>query len=669
MIEFKESKFYKLLQDFSLNNDKETFLQLLAEFYNRTEGIIDKNIIQDDLIKELRELYIKFNEEGIDDNIVREKVNYFVENNEKIQDIIAKIIRNTNNIKNITSQLDTIENKIVDIILDKNITSKLINDTINGLNGSPANIIIKNGTWTLEETVFIPYNVSLDAKKSIFMFSENGNYVGNYMFLVNSNDARTWTHRFMAYRNEIKNFFIRNRTNNLQLRGMFCATQSVIKNIEFDNLNSSIVFGIDETIYLDTVELDNIRIIDHRNPTNSAIIKNCAGDGWYIKKITFNTKHIGADNLLTIRNSGSITIDTVVNGGISFEDSVGYINNIYLERGYLKIIRSSIDVNNLSVTNFKDNSQITPIQILGGTILNKPVTLNNVFIKQETFDNGENSEIKPDILISKNANITFKNVFRHLIDNKSFLLPRNTDIVKTNYQSPIISIQNSSGTYELYTDFNFKPSYSIESKIINGEIITDYNAVSGKCGNTNIYQGGTQGWKFPFTTYYYKLFYILDDKRRILSDKTNEISVAVNKITESDNIFQTGICLEPFFTGRFNNILVYRGNESNSYNRSCTIPAVSYNYSTLHDNGNRLGCFPWIPRTSGPLNETYNTNITKIIGNKNNIIAYGTSVPSCGSWSRGDRIYNTEYTLGTPKSWYCYASGTPGSWKEEDVLN
>ena len=89
MIEFKESKFYKLLQDFSLNNDKETFLQLLAEFYNRTEGIIIKNDTQDELIKELRELYIEFNEKGIDENIVREKVNYFLENNEKIQDIIT----------------------------------------------------------------------------------------------------------------------------------------------------------------------------------------------------------------------------------------------------------------------------------------------------------------------------------------------------------------------------------------------------------------------------------------------------------------------------------------------------------------------------------------------------------------------------------------------------
>ena len=51
MIEFNESNFYKTLQDFFINNDKETFLQFLAEFYNRTEGIIDKNVIQDEIIK------------------------------------------------------------------------------------------------------------------------------------------------------------------------------------------------------------------------------------------------------------------------------------------------------------------------------------------------------------------------------------------------------------------------------------------------------------------------------------------------------------------------------------------------------------------------------------------------------------------------------------------
>ena len=91
MSKFEESNFYKALQDFFINADKKTFLQFLAEFYNRTEGIIDKDNIQDDLIKELRELYLEFNEKGIDENIVREKVNYFLENSVKIKDVIKKL--------------------------------------------------------------------------------------------------------------------------------------------------------------------------------------------------------------------------------------------------------------------------------------------------------------------------------------------------------------------------------------------------------------------------------------------------------------------------------------------------------------------------------------------------------------------------------------------------
>ena len=91
MSKFEESNFYKALQDFFINADKKTFLQFLAEFYNRTEGIIDKNNIQDDLIKELRELYLEFNEKGIDNNVVVEKVNYFLENNVKIKDIKSEL--------------------------------------------------------------------------------------------------------------------------------------------------------------------------------------------------------------------------------------------------------------------------------------------------------------------------------------------------------------------------------------------------------------------------------------------------------------------------------------------------------------------------------------------------------------------------------------------------
>ena len=111
MSNFEESNFYKALQDFFINADKKTFLQFLAEFYNRTEGIIDKDNIQDDLIKELRELYLEFNEKGIDENIVREKVNYFLDNSVKIKDIISKLDTKTNRVE--TQRLQNQVNNLV----------------------------------------------------------------------------------------------------------------------------------------------------------------------------------------------------------------------------------------------------------------------------------------------------------------------------------------------------------------------------------------------------------------------------------------------------------------------------------------------------------------------------------------------------------------------------
>ena len=114
MSKFEESNFYKALQDFFINADKKTFLQFLAEFYNRTEGIIDKDNIQDELIKELRDLYLEFNEKGIDEKIVREKVNYFIENSIKIQNINKKLLRHENEIGEKADKVDTYKKIDVD---------------------------------------------------------------------------------------------------------------------------------------------------------------------------------------------------------------------------------------------------------------------------------------------------------------------------------------------------------------------------------------------------------------------------------------------------------------------------------------------------------------------------------------------------------------------------
>ena len=178
MVEFKESKFYKLLQDFFINNNKETFLQMLAEFYNRTEGIIDKNKIQDELIEELHELYLEFNEKGIDENIVIKKVNRFVENNVKIKDILAKLVINTNKIEENTEKLNTKTEKSeflklldnVDLIKNYSASKEYVNSKIESIG---SNKIFKG------RCIYNELPISAEIGDYWYIYDRNSNYCWN----------------------------------------------------------------------------------------------------------------------------------------------------------------------------------------------------------------------------------------------------------------------------------------------------------------------------------------------------------------------------------------------------------------------------------------------------------------------------------------------------------
>lgn len=71
---FENSNFYKNIQDFFVKNDKNTYLEILAELYNRTEKIYTKSEIETEMLNELKKMFLKFQEDGIDSNIVKDKV-------------------------------------------------------------------------------------------------------------------------------------------------------------------------------------------------------------------------------------------------------------------------------------------------------------------------------------------------------------------------------------------------------------------------------------------------------------------------------------------------------------------------------------------------------------------------------------------------------------------
>lgn len=44
-------------------------------------------------------------------------------------------------------------------------------------------------------------------------------------------------------------------------------------------------------------------------------------------------------------------------------------------------------------------------------------------------------------------------------------------------------------------------------------------------------------------------------------------------------------------------------------------------------------------------------------------LTFGASVPTTGTWLRGDIVFDLTPTAGSFIGWVCTASGTPGTWK------
>ena len=166
MNNYVDSEFYRLIQDFFITRDKNTFIEFLGEFYNRTEEIINKNETQDEIIKELYDLYKKFNENGIDENIIIEKVNYFLENNVKVQNIIAEL-------KTIAINFDIKYPRLTGETDDYNRFVRAYNDLKEG-----QTLLLSNKTYEFNnQTIILDKNVNIKGSKKAYYDLTNKTFV------------------------------------------------------------------------------------------------------------------------------------------------------------------------------------------------------------------------------------------------------------------------------------------------------------------------------------------------------------------------------------------------------------------------------------------------------------------------------------------------------------
>lgn len=73
---------------------------------------------------------------------------------------------------------------------------------------------------------------------------------------------------------------------------------------------------------------------------------------------------------------------------------------------------------------------------------------------------------------------------------------------------------------------------------------------------------------------------------------------------------------------------------------------------------------------AGAGNEIAGAQVVKIAGGLGNRYRqyYAAAVPATGTWSVGDRVFNSVPSVGQPKGWICTVAGTPGTWVSEGNL-
>ena len=514
MIEFKESKFYKLLQDFFINNNKETFLQMLSEFYNRTEGIINKNDTQDDLIKELREMYLKFNEEGIDENIVREKVNYFLENSNRIMDIISEIdniiylkesdvgYKNSEKIQN-KLKLNTNIN-----IKSKNNDNYIIKNTIEIDNNNSItldnNTVLKNASLSnmirKKENIDRLQNIKLSG--GIYNY-DNQTAGGNNLHTIFIHKCDDLLIEKLQVLNSSKYAFLLADINRGTIKDITLNTSSdgihfqpPLKNILVENIKGTshddmiaITIGDFDAYNTSAGDVEDI-VIRNIQPNNSlTALKLCGQNGYKFKNVLMeqvygNTRHEG----FYLRSDGPILNDftaekivlrdiNVKTGGDNYPlvklwvDTQMNIDTLILENikhdGYLFDIRGagnwSIKIKNLHLKNIdlSMSSNENILKYFGFIGVN--VTIENLYIDNVNIDSNKISSSKYECFIENRGKIknlyVDKTIVKYPINKYAFI--RNIDGIINNlnldnyyqYQGACVYYQNSK-TYTGYIRIN-----------------------------------------------------------------------------------------------------------------------------------------------------------------------------------------------------------------------
>lgn len=472
-------------------------------------------------------------------------------------------------------------------------------------------------TSAITETIKLhAYNKISDLNLDV----KTNSLTNDYMISVNSDNVSSWDISYPnATRGIVKNILLNNTTTISGVNGIFNAGNTRFENIQTYKLNKSFV---NVGSYLDVVKIYNIQI-SGKIGSDYAIDLGYLGDACEI-----DTAHIydttGDKKFMTgFSGHNGITLKNLIaNGDMNINGGNVNITNIHSEEGKITITNAIVDISN------------------GFFYHNDPnITIDNSYVKlsqlefayyNKRFDYSTSNDI--DINIS-NSNVEI---------NECYKTTKDTDI-------------NEKITSFVKTNLDSQPSYN-PNKTYYRNNATKINSVKTSINNENRSAGTAQlsekvTWKLASGTYYYKAIPMVDFERSIrtyLYDGNANIA-----LTQNDKGFR-------FINANGGIWRVYRGTTDGSYNSYVDIAICG---GSIQDDGIMCNGYKWQSRTAGAIDTFMSLGPGAVEYVEKNIRCTKNSLPTSGTWTKGDIIYKETVGDDDPIGWICVTSGTPGTWK------
>ena len=575
----------------------------------------------------------------------------------------------------VNTRVDGVSASLEDIVC--NITSNNIDDTekIQYVVTNFKNITFPpNRTFKIKNTVKIPSGTHIDFNNCTFIPVAGGTFINNFMFLINSIDGVDWVDRFGGFTNSIKNLTISNKDNILNVKGVFLGAVSYVYNLRTEWLHQSIRI-VDR--FLDMLRLDRIFVVHHTgnlyaisqdNIINGTVSKNANGDAWIFSQLQF--EGTGDRNAIYLcGNNDTCTIDGVVNGRIVLKNGSFNLKNLHIEIGNLKTYGAKILLEN-SMFYFRGSVNGTPVQLFCNENGSKEIVIKNTFFTYQFWDDNNlidkgSTYYSIDIDPNFYSNIELDNVNQGVLNTNTStgIKIRRTDKSSMSFWDYVAccrkTVVNANSIIEPTTVIKKNP---------NG--VTDMVTIEYKqfLMNYSSNEDNMQGilWKGVTGTYYYKVGVISDIDRMIGLYNSSELSVSVNKLDRKS----VNIKINPTIMGKMVNsyLIVYRGLSTGVYTDRAIIP-VSNIGSNFIDDFNSIGLINWVSVT-GPVFILNPHSQLEYNCYNNNVTAYGTTKPTTGTWTVGDRIIIDNPQVGQVGSYrYIDIAGTGRTWKTETTIS